>query len=143
MSDLKLRALDAEDLVVISTQLQDAIAAVADMHYAPSESRFLVVFNRFRWEMPDDSEIFERTHAAFEVHNVQQVLFRGFALSERERMLELLQVGFEDNELILLFAGDAALRLKLNKLDARLVDFGEPWPTTRRPRHDLLSDELP
>ncbi|MDB5366464.1 MAG: hypothetical protein JWM77_2391, partial [Rhodospirillales bacterium] len=59
----------------------------------------------------------------------------------RERMLELLQVGYEHDELILLFAGDAALRLKLNKLDARLQDFGEPWPTTRKPRHDLLADQ--
>lgn len=143
LGELKLRALDAEDLVVVSTQLQDAIAAVADMHYAHDEARFLIVFNRFRWELPEDSKIFERTHSAFEVHDVTQVLFRGFALNERERMLELLQIGYEDGELILLFAGDAALRLKVNKLDARLVDVGEPWPTTRRPRHDLLSDDMP
>jgi hypothetical protein len=141
MSTLKLRALDAEDLIVVSAQLQDAIAAVAEMHYAPSQSRFVVVFNRFRWELPEDGEIYERTHSTFEVLNVDQVLFRGFALSERERMLELLQIGYEDDELILLFAGEAALRLKLHRLDARLQDFGEPWPTTRRPRHDLLADQ--
>jgi hypothetical protein len=143
MSALKLRALDAEDLIVVSTQLQDAIAAVADMHYARSESRFVVVFNRFRWELPEDSEIFERTHSALQVLHVDQVLFRGFALNERERMLELLQIGYENGELILLFAAEAALRLKVSRLDVRLQDFGEPWPTTRRPRHDLLSGDEP
>jgi Protein of unknown function (DUF2948) len=138
---LRLRALDAEDLMVLSAELQDAIAGVADMHYAPRDSRFVVVFNRFRWELPGAEGVFERTLCALDVLHVDQVLFRGFALKERDRMLELLQVGYEDGELQLVFAGDAALRLKVRSLDARLEDFGEPWPTMRRPQHDLLDSE--
>lgn len=135
---LKLRAADVDDLVVLSAQLQDAIAPVADMQYVPVERRFLIVFNRFRWELPDRADPFERTLSAFEIHQVERVLFRGFALADRDKLLELLQLGYQDGELQLVFAGEAAIRLRVDALDCRLEDFGEPWPTKRRPRHDLV-----
>jgi hypothetical protein len=37
MPDLKLIALDAEDLSVISAHLQDAVLKVGDIAYLPSE----------------------------------------------------------------------------------------------------------
>ena len=41
MSDLKLLALDTEDLEVISTHVQDAVVRVADMGYARGDNYYL------------------------------------------------------------------------------------------------------
>ena len=49
MPDLKLIALDAEDLSVISAHLQDAVLRVGDMVYLPKEKRFVAMANRFDW----------------------------------------------------------------------------------------------
>src|SRR5262245_64592893 len=49
MPDLKLIALDAEDLAVISAHLQDAVLKVADLAFLPREKRFAAVANRFDW----------------------------------------------------------------------------------------------
>ena len=52
MSDkrLKLRAIDAEDLAMISAILQDALVEPADLAFRPSEYRFGGVLVRFRHE---------------------------------------------------------------------------------------------
>ena len=46
MADLKLIALDAEDLSVVSAHLQDAVLQVGDLAYLPKERRFAAVANR-------------------------------------------------------------------------------------------------
>ena len=50
MTDLKLLALDTEDLEVISAHVQDAVVRVADMGYARGDHRFALLMNRFDWE---------------------------------------------------------------------------------------------
>ena len=50
MPDLKLIALDNEDLDVISATTQDAVIRVADMGYARRDKRFAMLMNRFVWE---------------------------------------------------------------------------------------------
>src|SRR5260221_2692745 len=47
---LKLSALDADDLAVISAAVQDALVADADCAYLKDESRFVLLLNRFPWE---------------------------------------------------------------------------------------------
>ena len=47
---LKLRAMDDEDLGVVSAFLQDAIVPLAEMEFVPGEKRFALVASRFRWE---------------------------------------------------------------------------------------------
>ncbi len=49
MHDLKLLALDAEDLSVIAAHLQDAVLTSGDMAYLKGERRFALVANRFDW----------------------------------------------------------------------------------------------
>ena len=49
MPDLKLIALDADDLAVISAHLQDAVMKVGDLAFLPREKRFAAVANRFDW----------------------------------------------------------------------------------------------
>ncbi|MDX1484005.1 MAG: DUF2948 family protein [Alphaproteobacteria bacterium] len=47
---LKLRAVDQEDLEVLSACLQDALVPVQDMRFLKDERRFVMVANRFCWE---------------------------------------------------------------------------------------------
>jgi hypothetical protein len=49
MQDLKLIALDAEDLEVISANLQDAVLRVGDIAYLKGQKRFAAIANRFDW----------------------------------------------------------------------------------------------
>jgi hypothetical protein len=50
MPDLKLLALDSEDLGVIAATTQDAVVRVADMGYAKTDRRFALLMNRYAWE---------------------------------------------------------------------------------------------
>ena len=50
MTDLKLLALDSEDLDVISATTQDAVVRVGDMGFAKGDRRFALLMNRFAWE---------------------------------------------------------------------------------------------
>lgn len=48
---LKLRAQDAEDLAVMSAQLQDAVVPVVDLAFLPEDELFVMIVNRFRWDI--------------------------------------------------------------------------------------------
>src|SRR5450631_3176180 len=50
MDQLKFIVLDEEDLEVVSTHLQDAVAKVADVLWRPQEKRLVLAVNRFDWE---------------------------------------------------------------------------------------------
>ena len=47
---LKLRAVDADDIAVMSACLQDALVPVHDMRFLAGEASFVLVANRFCWE---------------------------------------------------------------------------------------------
>ena len=47
---LKLIALDADDLAIVSAHLQDAVLKAADIVYLPREQRFALALRRFDWE---------------------------------------------------------------------------------------------
>ena len=47
---LKLIALDADDLSVISAHLQDAVLKRGDIVWLPAEKRFALALRRFDWE---------------------------------------------------------------------------------------------
>lgn len=138
MSDrLKLMALDAEDLSVISSAAQDALVAVRDCAYFKDDKRFVLLVNRFRWEA--DREIdsaHSRTHAALVFNDVSAVHHHQMPLSEPDRVLELLTVASDNpHSLTLRFAADRAIRLEIGRFACHLEDVGEPWPTLWKPAH--------
>ena len=162
---MKLRARDAEDLGILAAFLQDGILPVKEMVYLPKERRFVLLFNRFKWEklpkdgpvaaleMPpeepdpaadeedasfhevDESTVFERVHCALTFDGVREVKLRGIDRKDKKRVLELLTLEYAKGEISLLFAADAAIRLKARKIRVHMEDIGEPWPTTNLPRH--------
>ena len=142
---LRLKAIDAEDLGVLSAFLQDSLVAVGDISYQPADKRFLLVANRFRWEaMPceeeselGDSDCFERIHSGLRFENVTAVKSRGLDALDAAQLLELLAIETAEQAFTLVYAGDVAIRIESAEPLCFLEDIGEPWPTKWRPKHPL------
>jgi hypothetical protein len=49
IDELKLVALDRDDIEVVSTHVQDSLVRVADILWKPHDHRFVMVLNRFDW----------------------------------------------------------------------------------------------
>jgi hypothetical protein len=138
---LKLCAEDAEDLLVISACLQDALVPVRDFAYIPEERIFLFVANRFRWEngvgpAPGEAGL-ERTLCGMTFSEVTAVSYSGFRRGENGRILSLLAIRAEYGKVHLEFSGGAAIRLEVACILCHAKDIGEPWPTPWQPCHDL------
>ena len=143
MTDLKLLALDTEDLDVISTHVQDAVVRVADMGYARRDRRFALLMNRFDWQSGTgrrDKGV--RKRAALHFDSVQSVVTNGYDPAAPEGVLELLAITFKPVDgpagiIELSFAGGGTVRLGVECLEARLSDLGAAWAAAARPAHTL------
>ena len=135
---LKLRAVDIQDLAVVSAFLQDSIANVSEMAYLPEQRLFVLAVCRFRWERAvsaSPEQIFERVSCAITINNVDTPKYRGFSLKDRHRTMPLLAITYDGDEVMLTFGGEAAVRLPVTGLDLRVEDFGKCWPTKTKPEH--------
>lgn len=151
MTDLKLLALDSEDLEVISAYMQDAIVRVEDMGFAKEDQRFALLTNRFAWETGtahDDGrrasrkETGQRKRAALRFDRVVNATPDGIDLHARDGVLELLSVVFTagaepSGSVTLLFAGGGTVVLEVECLEVRLHDLGAAWAAKATPSHDL------
>jgi len=143
MSQLKLIALDTQDLEIVSAHVQDAVIKVADLTYIAGDKRFVLAMNRFVWE--NRSGFFTRRHerrrAVLHFDGVRAVKSTGLARDGSEDMLSLLAVRFEpgseapSGRIELTFSGGAAVRLDVDYVEARLSDLGAAWETGSRPVH--------
>lgn len=144
MSDLKLMALDEEDLAIIAAHLQDAVLRVGDMAYIKAERRFAVVVNRFDWghavRSDGKAKRYIRRQTGVRIEHVERARVLEIDLSDKDRVLSLLTLSFEPADLpqgtvTLTFAGGGAVRLEVECLEAALTDLGAAWSTRRRPEH--------
>ncbi|WP_170332362.1 DUF2948 family protein [Ruegeria arenilitoris] len=143
---LNLGAEDSDDLQVISTLTQDAIFPVTEMTWQPSQRRFGLLLNRFRWEDKDAAtrrgRAFERVQSVLVFDSVLAVASQGVDRSEKDMVMSLLSVDFEAGEdsagqIILTLAGDGAIRLSVEAIDATLKDVTRPYqaPSGQAPHH--------
>ena len=140
---LKLRAEDAEDIGVIAAVMQDAIAPVTEMLFQPEAQNFIMVVHRFRWDECIDvttsqpkQDCFERIACAMDIKGVQAVQRNNIDQTNPNLMLDLLTLELAGDELQIIFAGDARLKLRLaTGWQLHLKDFGDPWPTRNAPCH--------
>lgn len=138
MGGLRLKALDSEDLGVISAILQDAIIPMADMAYLPESATFVMVVNRFRWEGGEDAIApHQRVHCALSFAQVTRVTHRGVDARHGDGFLSLLSVTTEDGHILLHLAGGGDIRLAVTAIDVTLADQGEPWPVASKPAHPV------
>lgn len=143
MGDLKLAALDAEDLSVMSAHLQDAILRVGDMAYLPGQHRFAAIANRFDWAAAtgvDGEPRMERRRTALRFDRVLEAKCQKIDLKSKRQVLELLAIQFEETEppggyVTLVFAGGPAVRLKVECIEAEMRDLGAAWKARRCPEH--------
>ena len=145
MSDLKLRALDAEDLAILSAHLQDAVAKIGDLIYRPAERRFLGVVNRFAWESAAaKGGGHERRRAAFHFDRVVSVKAQGLDRGKPDAVVALLAIRFEPASadepggvIDLVFSGVATVRLTVECSEAQIADLGAAWQAAAKPDHKI------
>jgi len=145
---LKLRCEDAEDVVVLSSLLQDALVPMAELAWLPAEKCFVFVASRFIWSECVDVtlpageagiECYSRQNFGVTLDGVSAVKSRGIDIADKSRILELLAVTAEAANGVavieLVFAGGAGIRIDCERIALHGQDVGDPWPTMRRPRH--------
>jgi hypothetical protein len=127
---LKLIALDADDLAVISAHVQDARVAPADIIWRQAEKRLVVGMNRLDWEQTLSGETKpSRLVAALRFDRVLACKSRNIDLSSPESTLELIGIEFHEHEApggsaLLMFTEGGAIRLDVECLECELTDIG-------------------
>jgi hypothetical protein len=135
---LKLAALDADDLGVISAQMQDAVLRLGDISFSPRKKQFALVANRFAWDAAGERQRrrtglhFDRVLSA-KTHNIRQ--------DDREAIVALLAITFAEAQapsgtIVLAFAGGGTIRLAVECIEAGLKDLGPAWATEHQPCHE-------
>ena len=143
---LRLKALDAEDLSVLSALVQDAIFPGSEMRWLPQERRFALLLNRFRWEDIDAAtkrgRQVERVQSVLAVEDVMKVRSQGIDRREADTILSILAVAFTPGEdgagtVELTLAGDGAIALDVEALEIVLKDVTRPYiaPSQKMPDH--------
>ena len=59
--ELKLVALDKDDIEVVSAHVQDAVVKVGDIFWQPQQHRFVMALNRFDWMSAVDAKAAAKT----------------------------------------------------------------------------------
>ena len=135
---LKLIALDADDLAVISTHVQDARVQTSDIIWRQGEKRLVIGMNRLDWEQTLAGETTpRRLIAALRFDRVLSCKSRNIDLSRPENTLELVGIEFHEHEApggsaLLMFTEGGAIRLDVECLECELTDLGP---------EDLAGDE--
>lgn len=141
MEQLKFVVLDAEDLAVVSTHVQDAVVKVSDVHWRPQEKRLVVGINRFDWEGAQSADPqYRRRRSALRFERVLACKCKSVNPAGKDAVLNLLAVEFSPTDtpagvVDLIFSGGGALRLEVECLEAELADLGPTWTACACPNH--------
>lgn len=143
--ELKLVALDRDDIEVVSAHVQDALVRVADVLWQPHEHRFVMALNRFDWvtaaEANDrDSADYRRCRTALRFERVLSCKCRNLDQTNKDALLNLLAIEFAERDapagvVTMIFSGGGVIRLEVECLEAELADLGEIFVADARPNH--------
>jgi len=129
-AQLKLIALDADDLAVISAHVQDARVQPADIIWRQNEKRLVVGMSRLDWEQTLAGETApRRLVAALRFDRVLSCKSRNIDLEAPDAAMELVGIEFHPGEApggsaVLLFSQGGAVRLDVECLECELTDLG-------------------
>ena len=134
---LKLIALDADDLSVISAHLQDAVLKRGDIVWLPGEKRFALALRRFDWEGAAQGQKRRRLSA---LHFERVTAARSTNIAAGDAVLSLLAVTFAQSDdpagqVTLHFSDGAAIRLDVECIEAQMKDLGPIWEAVATPAH--------
>jgi hypothetical protein len=143
--ELKLVALDRDDIEVVSAHVQDALVKVSDIFWRPREQRFVVALNRFDWmsavdAKPNDQTDYRRCRTALRFERVNACKCRNIDRTAKDARLNLLAVEFAESDapagvVSLIFSGGGVIRLDVECLEAELADLGEVSTAALCPDH--------
>lgn len=144
---LRLKALDADDLAVLSSLTQDAVFPASEMRWDRKARRFALLLNRFRWEDAPNAKIgkrsVERVQTVLTIEDVMAVKSQGVQPGDADTIMSLLSVTFAASEdgmgrLLLTLSGDGAIAVDVEALELMLADVTRPYiaPSKSVPRHD-------
>jgi len=127
---LKLIALDADDLAVISTHVQDARVQASDIIWRQGEKRLVIGLSRLDWEqtLMGKTEP-RRLVAALRFDRVLACKARNIDMDAPDKVLDLIGIEFHSHDApggsaLLLFAHGGAIRLDVECLECELTDLG-------------------
>ena len=141
--NLKLLALNDDDLKVLSAHLQDSVVLVKDIIFLKKSRTFLMMVNRFMWEDVERGIFREnkRIRSAVKFENVLEVKSRNINQKKKDKILELLSIDSEiknnKKELLITFAGNNEIILIVEEINILLDDVGLPWKVKHVPKHEL------
>lgn len=142
--DLKLLALDADDLSILSAHMQDAVFKVGDLSFSARSGLFSLAANRFVWEKAErETKSFERRRAGLSFKRVEAVRSIGFDRSKADEVMSLLAIRYTatgegpDGVIELVLAGGGMIALEVECIEAQLADIGGAWEANAKPEHEV------
>jgi Protein of unknown function (DUF2948) len=143
--ELKLVALDRDDIEVISAHVQDGLVRIGEVFWYPHEHRFVMALNRFDWTAAADATAetkrdYRRCRTALRFERVLNCKCRNLDQSDRDARLNLLAVEFAEHDppggiVTMTFSGGGVIRLEVECLEAELADLGEVFAADMCPNH--------
>jgi len=137
VDELKLKAFDENDLIIISSLCQDSIIKDNEYDYDEKSKRFAILMNRFCHESNDQ----QRIRTAIHFDYVEKLRTKNINKDDKDETLVLLAIKFEETEkpsgsITLEFSGNKAINLLVENIEVFLTDIGDPWVTNKKPDHN-------
>src|SRR5882757_2430825 len=126
---LKLIALDADDLAVVSAHVQEARVQTGDIIWRQGEKRLVVGMSRLDWEQTMAGETApRRLIAALRFDRVLSCKSRNIDLDAPQAALDLVGIEFHPGDApggsaVLMFSQGGAVRLDVECLECELTDL--------------------
>tara|TARA_B000000565_G_scaffold129944_1_gene98062 strand:- start:631 stop:1053 length:423 start_codon:yes stop_codon:yes gene_type:complete len=135
--ELKLKAFDEDDLIIISSLCQDSIIKENEYGYDEKSKRFAILMNRFCHESNDQ----QRIRTAIHFDYVENLKTRNINKDDKDETLVLLAIKFDETKkpsgsITLEFSGNKAINLLVENIEVFLTDIGDPWVTNKKPDHN-------
>ncbi len=138
---LKLLAETSDGLTVISAALQDAIIQIGDIGFDKSAQTLTLRANRFMHENKNA----KRVQTGVQFNNVMSLSTKNIDRIDPQAYIVLLSIGHIDagknknQDIHLIFAGGGEMRLQVEYIEVRLVDYLDERDTNKRPLHPDLN----
>jgi hypothetical protein len=134
-SALKLHAQSSDDIEMLSALLQDALIAGADMVFDKAENTFMLVANRYCWELQDAGQQM-RCMCGVKFGTIGAVRTRGMT-ADKTQFYNLLAIEYDKTaqHIMLVFSGGVGIQLEVSSIMIIVRDLAEPHPSFARPDH--------
>lgn len=147
MNFLKLIAMDAEDLLIVSAHVQDSVFLSSQIEYRAGEGLFIMPLNRFAWEQPSTRKFlarkYQRRRSVLHFSRVRGIRTSQIDREDEAQVKSLLSITFDANGQVddpggivrMDLGGGGGLLLDVECIEAQLTDMGAVWEASGKPKH--------